>query len=145
MSDLAYCTFQLAGDLFGVEVGRVQEVIREQPFTPVPLAPPHVAGLLNLRGQIVPAIDLRRRLGIPDSTGSPRTNVLVLDAEGPISLLVDEVGEVTNVTHDSFEECPDTLRTAAREFLRGVHKLTNGLLLVLDLDRVLDPVGGARV
>ena len=92
-----------------------------------------VAGLINLRGQIVTAIDLRRRLGVRDRLeGELPMNVVVRTVDGAVSLLVDEIGDVVEVEEKCFEEAPDTLSQLRRELIRGVYKLKNELLLVLD-------------
>src|SRR3954454_16474957 len=105
-----YCTFTVDGHYFGVDVLRVQEVIRAQPMTRVPLAPPVVRGLINLRGQIVTAIDLRRRLGMPDRAADrPPVNVVVRTDDGAVSLLVDEIGDVIAPPEAAFERPPATL------------------------------------
>lgn len=133
------CTFRLDGMPFGVEVHRVQEVLRHLAITRVPLASSVVAGLINLRGQIVTAIDLRRRLGLrerPD--GAEPMNVVVRHADGIASLLVDEIGEVIEVDEASFEPAPSTLRGAVREMIPGVYKLDSQLLSLLDVERTLD-------
>ncbi|HEX8913085.1 MAG TPA: chemotaxis protein CheW [Humisphaera sp.] len=139
MSDAQqYCSF-MVGDLFlGVDVRRVQEVLRHQPMTGVPLAPPDLRGLINLRGQIVPAIDLRRRLGLdPAAAGAAPMNVVVRDADGPASLLVDEIGDVVSPDPASLEDAPPTLRGPVRELVAGVYKLDGRLMLVLDTERAL--------
>lgn len=134
-----YCTFFLDGYYFGIDVLEVQEVIRCQPMTPTPLAPPVVRGLMNLRGQIVTALDLRRRLDLPDRPdGAAPVNVIVPTDDGAVSLLVDEIGDVVAVTDGAFERPPETLRGPARDLIRGAYKLSDRLLLALDLDRVLD-------
>jgi len=131
-----FCTFLIQGLMYGVEVETVQEVIRHQEMTGVPLAPDVVAGLINLRGQIVTAIDLRRRLGVGERReGELPTNVVVRTGDGAVSLLVDEIGDVVEVEEKDFEEVPDTLASASRELIRGVYKLNNELLLVLDTQR----------
>ncbi|MGA3126959.1 MAG: chemotaxis protein CheW [Candidatus Korobacteraceae bacterium] len=131
-----FCTFLIQGLMYGVEVETVQEVIRHQEMTGVPLAPDVVAGLINLRGQIVTAIDLRRRLGVAERReGDLPTNVVVRTSDGAVSLLVDEIGDVVEVEEKDFEEVPDTLASASRELIRGVYKLNNELLLVLDTQR----------
>ena len=136
--DRQYCTFLLDGHYFGVEVLRVQEVIRHQEMTRVPLAPLVVRGLINLRGQIVTAIDLRRRLELPDRPeGEPPVNVVVQTDDGAVSLLVDEIGDVWQVPEEAFERPPDTLKGLARELIRGAYKLNDRLLLVLDTEKVL--------
>lgn len=136
--DRQYCTFYLCGDYFGVDVVAVQEVIRGQQMTRVPLAPPVVRGLINLRGQIVTALDLRRRLGMPDrENGHEPVNVVVRTDDGAVSLLVDEIGDVLPVPRAAFERPPETLGDAARALIRGAYKLDGRLLLVLDTARVL--------
>src|SRR5262249_522652 len=102
-----YCTFYLAGHYFGLDVLRVQEIIRFQDMTRVPLAPPVVRGLINLRGQIVTALDLRRRLDLPDRPADVQpVNVVVRTDDGAVSLLVDEIGDVLDVPEDLFERPP---------------------------------------
>ena len=136
MASQQFCTFLLDRHLFGVPVPQVQEVIRFQPMTPVPLAPPAVEGLINLRGQIVLAIDLRRRLSLPGRSQSALpVNVVVRTPDGAISLLVDEIGDVIEVDESSFEVAPETLRGAVRSMILGVHKLEGNLLHLLDTDR----------
>jgi purine-binding chemotaxis protein CheW len=134
-----FCTVLLAGHHVGIDVLRVQEVVRRREMTRVPLAPADVRGLINLRGQIVTAIDLRRRFGMPDRPpGSEPVNVVVHTDDGAVSLLADEVGEVVHAPDAAFERPPDTLTGPARDLIGGAYKLDGRLLLALDLDRVLD-------
>jgi purine-binding chemotaxis protein CheW len=127
------CTFDVAGLSFGIEVEDVQEVIRYQEMTPVPLAAGFIAGLINLRGQIVTAIDLRHRLALPPlSKERQPMNVVLRPEAGAVSLLVDEIGDVLDVAHDSFERPPDALQPSMRRLVRGIFKLQSGLLLLLD-------------
>lgn len=134
-----FCTFFLDGHVFGTPVPKVQEVIQHQEMTRVPLAPDVVSGLINLRGQIVAAIDLRRRLGLADrSQGQLPMNVVVRTTEGAVSLLVDEIGDVIEVEEEALESPPETLHGFAREVVRGVYKLSGRLLLALDIDRIVD-------
>ncbi len=134
-----YCTFSL-GDLYlGVEVHRVQEVLKYQNMTPVPLAARVVGGLINLRGQIVTAIDLRKRFGLPPASGEAMPmNVVVRAEDGIASLLVDAIGDVLEVGDDTYECPPATLRGVVRELVMGVHKLPGRLLLLLDVEAILD-------
>ena len=137
-----FCTFHLDNLFFGVEVEKVQEVLRFQEMTQVPLAPPVVRGLINLRGQIVTAIDLRRRLGLPDRPdGTVPMNVVVRKDEGAVTLLVDEIGDVLEVEEEFFEGPPETLTGPGRELVRGVYKLDGRLLLILDTDRAVAVAG----
>jgi purine-binding chemotaxis protein CheW len=137
-----FCTFFLEGLYFGVEVQKVQEVIRYQEMTRVPLAPPMVSGLINLRGQIVTALDMRRRLKLGQRPeGQIPTNVIIHNEEEAISLLVDEIGDVLEVEEESFEPPPETLKGPARELIQGTYKLEDRLLLVLDTERAVLPEG----
>lgn len=139
MVEKRFSTFYLDGLYFGVEVEQVQEVLRHQTMTRVPVAAPVIGGLINLRGQIVTAIDLRRRLGLVDRAADQLPmNVVVRTDEGVVSLLVDEIGDVVEVKDESFEPPPDTLKGESRELVRGVYKLKERLLLVLDTARALD-------
>ena len=137
-----FATFFVDGLFFGVEVLQVQEVLRYQEMTPVPLAPEVVEGLINLRGQIVTAVDMRRRLGLqPRPEGQMPMNTVVRTAGGAVSLLVDEIGDVVEVDAGTFEQTPDNVEPAARELLKGVYKLKERLLLVLDTEKTVDVAG----
>jgi purine-binding chemotaxis protein CheW len=128
-----YCTFFLDGLFFGVEVLKVQEVIRYQEMTRVPLAHPVVCGLINLRGQIVTALDLRRRLQLSERPSDQLPmNVVVHTDDGAVSLLVDEIEDVREVNEENFERPPETINGVARELIEGVYKLKDRLLLILD-------------
>jgi purine-binding chemotaxis protein CheW len=130
-----FSTFVVDGYLFGVPVIHVQEVIRHQEMTSVPLSPETVGGLINLRGQIVMAIDLRRRLDFPPrADGELPMNVVVKTEDGAVSLLVDKIGDVVEIDDDRFEVPPDTLQGVARDLIDGVYKLDEGLLLSLDVN-----------
>jgi purine-binding chemotaxis protein CheW len=138
------CTFRVAGGYFGIPVEHVQEVVRPQPITPVPLAPPVVRGLINLRGQILTAIDLRSRLGLGEPGDQEKLmNVVVRTDDSPVSFLVDEIGEVLDVDEDTFEAPPETLQGDMRELIRGAYKLEGRLLLALSTERTVDLAGTA--
>ena len=131
-----FCTFYLARLLFGVELDQVQEVIRYLELTDVPLAPSVIAGLLNLRGQIVTAVDLRRQLELDDRPADALPmNVVVRTADGPVSMLVDEIGDVVEVEEATFEPAPETLQGRLRTLILGVHKLDKHLMHVLDTSK----------
>jgi purine-binding chemotaxis protein CheW len=140
-----FCTFYLDGLFFGVEVQKVQEVIRYQEMTRVPLAPKVVSGLINLRGQIVTAIDLRRRLDLKDRPADRLPmNVVVRGDDGAMSLLVDEIGDVQEVDQEAFERPPEMLHGVARELIRGAYKLKDRLLLVLDTVKAANFSGAGK-
>ena len=133
-----FSTFYVADLFFGVDVLRVQEVLRFQQMTHVPKAPEVIEGLINLRGQIVTAIDLRRRLRLPPRAGNQMpTNVVVRTDDGAVSLLVDEIGDVLDMDSATYERPPENLDPAARGIC-GVYKLKDRLLLALDTERTVD-------
>ena len=134
-----YCSLKVSDLLLGIEVGEIQEILRDTSITPVPLAHPAIRGLINLRGQIVTAIDLRRRAGLEETNDETPFMTMVLGtAEEPLALVVDSVGDVIEVASDAFEAPPDTLKGEARRMIEGAYKLERELLLVLNLPVVLD-------
>lgn len=139
-----YSTFTAGGLFLGIEVLRVQEVLRYLEMTRIPSAPEVIQGLINLRGQIVTAVDMRSRMGLPRrSGGEPPMNVVVRSDDGAVSLLVDEIGDVVEVTAEAYEPTPDNLPREQRELIEGVYKLEGRLLLVLDTERVLHTAAAA--
>ena len=131
-------TFWLDGHLYGLEVEHVQEVLRAQSLTRVPQAPRAVAGLLNLRGQVVTAIELREKLGLPPRPEDTTAILIVVRLGGEVvSLLVDTIGDVVDVADGDFELPPDTLDGAVRELIRGAYKLDGQLLLAFDVHRAV--------
>lgn len=137
--DQQYCTFLLERLLFGVQVDRVQEVLRPQPITRVPMAPSGASGLLNLRGQIVTAIDLRSRLDLPRAENEDALMNVVIrtGVDSVVSLQVDSIDEIVTVNESTFERAPDTLDRNVRQLITGAYKLDNTLLLCLDVDKVV--------
>jgi purine-binding chemotaxis protein CheW len=139
MSELRqFTTFFLHGLYLGVEVSKVQEVMRCPAVTRVPTAPPVVHGLVNLRGQIVTALDLRRRLAL-DGDGAPvhPITIVVRGEEGLVALVVDSIDDMIEVPEALFEPSPETLQGVARELIRGAYKLEERLLLVLDVEKTV--------
>ncbi len=133
-----YATFFLDDHFLGVEVEKVQEILNVQDMTRVPLAPPVIAGLINLRGHIVTAIDLRTKLGFASRPeGLWTKSLVVLTADGPVDLLVDQIGDVIEVLPDLFESCPETLDEQFGSVIDGVYKLKERLLLVLNIDSIV--------
>lgn len=133
-----FATFWLDGHLYGLEVEHVQEVLRAQVLTRVPQAPLAVAGLLNLRGQVVTAIELRQRLGLAPRPAEDTAILVVVRLRGEVvSLLVDTIGDVVDVCGDDFELPPDTLDGTVREVIRGAYKLDGQLLLALDVQKAV--------
>jgi purine-binding chemotaxis protein CheW len=138
-SEKRYASCRVGDLLVGVPVDAVQEVTASAELTPVPLAPPTVSGLMNLRGRIVTAIDLRRSLRLADRPlDQPAINLILRTDGGSIGLQVDAVGDVLDVDEDDFEPPPRTLRGPLRELITGAYKLDRGLLLVLNTERVVE-------
>lgn len=133
-----HVTFTIDTATYGVPVAHVQETLGHQPRTKVPLAPTGVAGLVNLRGQVVLTIDLRPRLGLEQLPEGSEPMMVVVELDGEaVSLLVDSVGEVLDVSDEQFEAVPDTLDPRVRDLVTGVYKLDRGLLLALDIRAAL--------
>jgi purine-binding chemotaxis protein CheW len=134
-----YVTVVIGEQLFGLPIGRVQDVFVPERLTPVPLAPPEVAGVLNLRGRIVTAIDMRRRLDLDKRTGDLPLMAIGIDLRGEsYGLLVDAVGEVMTFPNSACEAKPANLDARWDRIASGVIRLEGQLLVVLDVDRVLD-------
>ncbi|GAA4810311.1 chemotaxis protein CheW [Nocardioides caeni] len=134
-----YCTFWVADLFFGVAVEEVQEVLRHQPMTPVPQADEAVTGLINLRGQIVTAVDLRVRLGLPARSGDQLPmNVIVRSRGEVVSLLVDDIGDVIDTAGVDAQPAPSNMPREVQDVVRGVRPLPDTILLVLDADRAVD-------
>lgn len=135
----------LEGRSFGLPVESVREVIRPLPVTRIPHAPPGVLGLINLRGQVVPMIDLRGRMGRAGAPpGGRGVQVILHTDDGPVGLLVDEVGHVLDMSDADFDLPPETVRGTVRQLLKGTYKFKDRLLLALDVDQILrlDPAAG---
>jgi purine-binding chemotaxis protein CheW len=131
-------TFHVGKYLFGVDVSLVQEIVRLQTITPVPLSGGDIAGLINLRGEVLTAIDLRARLGLPPAvTDRDPINVVIRVDEEPVSLLVDEIGGVQETSQVPFEATPATVDAHVRHLLLGAYTLPDRLLLSLDARKVL--------
>jgi len=134
-----FATFRVADMFMGIELSRVQELMRYQEMTSVPLAPRVVEGLINLRGQIVTALDMRRILGLNvflNQDALPM--IIVVQSEGgPVSLLVDEICDVLDVPLSAWTHLPENLSAEQRASLKGVYQLETSLLMVLNTDRVI--------
>ena len=134
-----YCTFWVNGLFFGVAVSGVQEVLRYQQLTAVPSAPEAIQGLINLRGQIVTAVDLRFRLGLPPRPDDALPmNVIVRSRGEVVSLLVDDIGDVIDTSGLDLEPAPANVPSVIQDVVTGVLALPDAILLVLDADRAAD-------
>ena len=134
-----FVTFIIEGQLFGIPVLGVQDVLAAHKITRIALAPPEIAGSLNLRGRIVTAFDVRRRLGLQPRGISEESMSIVVEHGGELySLMVDSVGEVLALSADDYEKNPPTLAAGIRDYSAGIYRLDQQLLVVLDVDRLLD-------
>jgi purine-binding chemotaxis protein CheW len=134
-----FVTVVTGGQLFGLRLDRVRDVFVPRGISQVPLAPPEVAGLLNLRGRIVTAIDLRRRLGLPPRSDGGAPVAVGIEERGELyGLIVDRVGDVLWLKRSSYEVNPVNLDPRWTKVCAGVHRLEHGLMVVLDVDKVLD-------
>ncbi|NBO17774.1 MAG: chemotaxis protein CheW [Proteobacteria bacterium] len=133
-----FVTMTVDGQMMGIEVKHVRDVLREQKITPVPLAPPEVAGSLNLRGRIVTVIDLRRRLGLQAQDPESKCHFVVVDLRGELySLMVDSVGDVLTSRLSHMEKPPGNLGAAWKEIATGVYKLDGRLIVLMDVQTLL--------
>jgi purine-binding chemotaxis protein CheW len=131
--------FEVAGESYGVEISRVQEINRMQAITVVPQVPVFVEGIINLRGRVTPVVDLRKRFGLPATEPTPLTRIVVVKADQEwVGVIVDAVSEVLRITSDAIEPPSAMVTSSDTAFVRGIAKLNERLVILLDLDRVLD-------
>lgn len=137
-SGIQIVVFEIAGESFGVDIFRVQEIIRNRDVTPIPKAPDHVKGLINLRGQTIPIVDLGWRLGLGPARVGDATRIIVVDAcDGHVGLLVDAVTEVLTVPKEMIEEAPKLATGGRSNHVLAVARKENTLISLLDVDRTL--------
>ncbi len=131
--------FEMAGESYGVDISRVQEINRVEAITTVPEVPEYIKGIINLRGRVTPVIDLRTRFGLPAAEVTARTRVVVVKAQEEwVGVIVDAVSEVLRIPLDSIELPSSMITSTDTSFVRGIAKLHERLVILLDLDRVLD-------
>src|SRR5438067_10891301 len=130
--------FQLGAELYGVEISRVHEIIRLQAVTRVPRTPPFVEGIINLRGKVIPVVDLRRRFGLPTAEHTRASRIVVVEiGDQVVGLIVDAVSEVLRIAGATVEPPSPIVAGPESEYLHGIAKLPERLVMLLDLDRVL--------
>ncbi len=132
-----YCGFKIGDDSFAISVLRVQEIIRQHSLTIIPKSPKHIKGLINLRGQIVTAVSLRTMFELEDSQSEQQMNIIVQIGEDLYAVIVDEILDVIEVSNETFEHTPENIDKRLSEYISGVHKLKDKLLILLDLDKLL--------
>src|SRR5579859_1448251 len=130
--------FQLGAEFYGVDIARVHEIIRLQTITRVPRAPSFVEGVINLRGKVIPVVDLRRRFGLPTAEHSRASRIVVVEiGDQVVGIVVDAVSEVLRVNSASIEPPSPVVAGVDSEYISGIAKLPERLVILLDLDRVL--------
>lgn len=133
-----YVSFLLEGEEYGVPIMRVQEIIRFEKLTRVPQSSPYVRGVLNLRGRVMPVIDLRRKFRLPEREADRRTRIIVVDIRGQsMGMVVDEVSEVINIDSSRIDPAPELGTKVDTEFIKGMGKLEDRLVIILEIDKVL--------
>ena len=138
-----FLTFLLADEAYGVEVLRIREIIRMQKITPVPQMPVHVKGVINLRGKVIPVVDLRLKFNLPAEEATERTCVIVVDVENGqgvntlLGLVVDAVEEVLNITEAEVEPSPDFGTQLSSECCLGIAKIKDSVKTLLDIEKVV--------
>ena len=140
---LQYCSFRVGNEFFGIDVLKVQEVIKPLQLTQIPKSDAVVTGLMNLRGIIVTQISLRALFGLEDYSGDDYMNVIINTSDGLLALKVDSIDDVQSLEMSSFEKTPDTLDKKLRKYVKGIHKLDGRLLVILDVD-ILERLGQAE-
>lgn len=134
-----FVIFRLAGEDYAIPIAGVHTVEKIMPITRVPKAPEFVDGVINLRGEVVPVINLRRRLELPPASEDVDAHVVVaLAGEQLVGLIVDEISHVLSLPHTAIQPADQVIGEANRSFLSGVGKWENGLIIILDLERVVD-------
>ena len=137
---LQLVSFKIGGEEFAVDIMQVQEIIRMQNITSVPNAPDFVEGVINLRGRVIPIIDLRKRFGMEEKEHDKATRIIVVKVEDiTVGLVVDEVSEVLRIPKDTVEPPPPIVAGVESEYIKGVGKLQDRLLILLDLSKTLSP------
>lgn len=145
---LQLVTFRLGNEEFSLDILKVQEIIRHMNLTRVPRTPDFVDGVINLRGKVIPVLDLRKRFGLPDGERTDETRIIVVDIEGrTVGFKVDAVSEVLRLPADTVEPPPSIVSGTESEYIKGVGKLDGRLLILLDISKILsrserDAIGG---
>ncbi len=138
---IQYCTFYLDKSFFGVEAHKVQEVARMQNLTTIPLMPDYVKGLINLRGEVVMSIDMSKKLNPVAADKTDYVNLVLRDQNASsISLMVDHVGDVIELSSFGMEEVPENIEASTRKVVKGMYKLSQKFMLVLDVDRIMNQI-----
>jgi len=134
---LQLVTFKLGNEEYATEILKVQEINRMVEITAVPDSPAYVEGVINLRGKVIPVIDLRKKFGIPAKEADAHSRIMVVDVGNTVGLVVDSVSEVLRISTDTVEPPPAMTGTGSEEYIRGIGKLEDRLVILLDLDKLI--------
>ena len=142
-----FLTFQLGGESYGLQILKVQEIIGIMPVTHVPRTPDYIRGVVNLRGKVIPVVDLRLKFGLPTHEDTEKTCIIVVQVRGAdstltLGVIVDEVCEVINLRAEQIEPAPSFGANVTTEFILGMGKLGQKVLTMLDIDKVLTEITG---
>ena len=130
--------FRLDSESYGIDIFRVNEIIRMRDITPIPKTEPHIRGLVNLRGKTIPVVDIRVRFGLGLTDSTDKTRIIVLEStDGLVGILVDEVSEVVTIAAENIEETPGLVAAVGTDYVLGVAKRNDRLITMLDLDRAI--------
>lgn len=136
--DTQTVVFRLSDESYGVDIFRVNEIIRPREITPIPLSEPHILGLVNLRGKTIPVVDLCASLQLASSESTHASRIIVVETEqGNVGMMVDAVTEVVTLLAEEIEDAPELVTEVDNDFVRGVAKRNQGLITLLDLDQAL--------
>jgi purine-binding chemotaxis protein CheW len=136
---LQLVTFKLDGQKYAVDILKVQEINNMKEITSIPNAPVYLEGAINLRGKVIPVLNLRKKFGFEESANAELRKIVIMDVRGIImGLVVDAVSDVLRITHDVVEPPPPVSSNVSSEFISGIAKLSEGLVILLDMDRLLD-------
>jgi len=139
---LQLVTFTLSKEEYAVEILKVKEINRMTEITSVPKSPPYLEGVINLRGKVIPVVNLRKKFGLPDKSNDEQSRIMILDMQGiTTGLMVDAVSEVLRISADTVEATPPMASNISTEFIKGIAKLANRLIILLDIDKLFGKSG----
>jgi purine-binding chemotaxis protein CheW len=136
--DAQIVVFKLQGENYGIEIGQVREIMRKREITPMPRQPPYVEGVINVRGTIIPVVNLKKRFGLRGDASTHSHTIIVESVHGPVGMLVDSVSEVIRVHPDQIDSAPSMMRGVNSDYLRGICRVSDGLLIYLDVRELLE-------
>ena len=143
---LQLVTFTLGKEEYAVDILKVQEINRMSEIAKVPNAPPYVEGVINLRGKVIPVINLRQRFGLQDKENDEKSRIIIMDIQGiTLGVVVDSVSEVLRIPSSTVEDTPHMASNISTEFIRGIAKLEDRLIILIDMDRLIEKAESTAV